>query len=350
LILTLMYESSLPSSKWKSYLESLPKEFDTLMYWSDEELKELRGCSVLEKIGKEDAEETYRKVILSFVEKNRNVFAETDTSLEAFHRMGSLIMAYGFDLDKFKGDFDEEIDDEEMEDEEDGYKALIPLADILHGDTTMYNCEFIHDPTATLLVADKPIPANTTLTIDYSSFPRSYLLRRFGAFPAHATNHDVVEIQTGTLVDIMTLINQSASMQDRLEWLADEEILEDSFDIDVSGKIPPEMLRIIKALSVSDEVFQQYEEDNEVPKADKDHVTQGFIQQLVDKRRADYDTNIGEDEELLQKKELSKRKRLAVEVRLGEKKILKKIEEIIQSWSKQDNDEDRPRSKKQRMD
>lgn len=44
------YDQSIPSqTSWRPYFEMMPTEFDTLMFWSDEELKELQASTVLDR-------------------------------------------------------------------------------------------------------------------------------------------------------------------------------------------------------------------------------------------------------------------------------------------------------------
>lgn len=47
LILTMMWESRQEDSLWKPYFDIMPTQFDSLMFWSEEDLKELEGCAVL---------------------------------------------------------------------------------------------------------------------------------------------------------------------------------------------------------------------------------------------------------------------------------------------------------------
>ncbi len=43
----MMYEDALGSnSKWYGYLKTLPKTFDTPMFWKEEELEELKGTDI----------------------------------------------------------------------------------------------------------------------------------------------------------------------------------------------------------------------------------------------------------------------------------------------------------------
>jgi SET domain-containing protein 6 len=47
LIFSMMWEESKgKKSYWSGYLEDLPEGFDTLMFWSDEELDALQGSTI----------------------------------------------------------------------------------------------------------------------------------------------------------------------------------------------------------------------------------------------------------------------------------------------------------------
>ncbi len=63
----LIYETR-AGSEWKPYIDLLPRAFDSLMFWLEEELAELKGSAVLEKIGKTDAEETFENKLWPIVE------------------------------------------------------------------------------------------------------------------------------------------------------------------------------------------------------------------------------------------------------------------------------------------
>lgn len=147
LILTMIYEAGQGAgSKWCAYLNILPAEFDTLMYWSLEELAELQGSLVIQKIGKDEANSAFSRVLLPIVKKHAHLFGGYSPAfggpdaesvlLDVAHRMGSLIMAYAFDLQS-------EAADEGYEDDFSGLhdlpKAMIPVADIFNADGEMSN-------------------------------------------------------------------------------------------------------------------------------------------------------------------------------------------------------------------
>lgn len=61
-------------SAWSSYLQILPTKFDTLIYWSPAEIAELEGSAVLNKIGKNDAENSFSKTLLPIVQQYSDIF------------------------------------------------------------------------------------------------------------------------------------------------------------------------------------------------------------------------------------------------------------------------------------
>jgi SET domain-containing protein 6 len=146
LILVMLYEYLQgEKSSWKPYFDILPQTFDTPLFWSQSELKELEAtCLTTEKIGKQESDDMLRTRVVKLVQANPLVFyREGTTHLDEYellvlaHRMGSTVMAYAFDLDNAN---------EESEDEEDGWVedregktmlGMVPMADILNA-----NAEF----------------------------------------------------------------------------------------------------------------------------------------------------------------------------------------------------------------
>ncbi|CAG8484797.1 5250_t:CDS:10 [Diversispora eburnea] len=65
LIICLMYESQSKDSLWKPYFDILPTEFNTPMFWNEDELEELIGT---EKIGRDDTENSFNEYLLPFIQ------------------------------------------------------------------------------------------------------------------------------------------------------------------------------------------------------------------------------------------------------------------------------------------
>jgi N-lysine methyltransferase SETD6 len=143
LILVMVYEYLQgEKSRWKPYLDVLPKEFNTLMFWSEKELDALQASSITSKIGKDEADNMFRAKILPVIEQHADVFypegcerLSEDQLMALAHRMGSTIMAYAFDLESDEEEPDMENDDEWVEDKEGKIRmGMVPMADILNAD------------------------------------------------------------------------------------------------------------------------------------------------------------------------------------------------------------------------
>ena len=151
LILCMIHESGQgQESRWWPYLEVLPDDFDTLIHWSEMELAELEGSAVLDKIGKDGADASFTRILLPIVKQHSHLFGRFSEDfrgtnaevvlLDLAHRMATLIMAYGFDLEA-------EVSSSDEEEEVDGSsqsayelnKGMIPLADLFNADGHLNN-------------------------------------------------------------------------------------------------------------------------------------------------------------------------------------------------------------------
>lgn len=155
LMLVMIYEYLAgEKSAWYQYFKVLPRQFDTLMFWSPSELQELQGSAVVDKIGKQGAEESILETIAPIVRANPSIFppidglssydgdAGTQALLHLGHIMGSLILAYAFDIGKTEDDEeDDEGEDGYMTDEEEEQpaKGMVPMADLLNADADWNN-------------------------------------------------------------------------------------------------------------------------------------------------------------------------------------------------------------------
>ena len=118
------------------------------MYWSDTELSELQGSSVVSKIGKAAADEAFTKTLLPLVRKYADLFGIYAADFKArnlkglflpiAHRMATLIMAYAFDLETEENAEPDE-DGFVSDDEGNLFKGMVPLADMLNANGTKAN-------------------------------------------------------------------------------------------------------------------------------------------------------------------------------------------------------------------
>lgn len=129
-------------SRWKPYFDVLPDQFETLMWWSDQELSELQASSIVSKIGKDEADGMFRTRVLPIINEHADVFypegsgrLSEDQLMLLAHRMGSTIMAYAFDLENEDEEADPENGEEWVEDKEGTLMmGMVPMADILNAD------------------------------------------------------------------------------------------------------------------------------------------------------------------------------------------------------------------------
>jgi SET domain-containing protein 6 len=126
-------------SQWKPYLDILPTNFDTPMFWSEAELKELEGTVLTHKIGKQSSDEKLLSRVVPVVMQNSSIFypegssqlSETEV-LSLAHRMGSTVMAYAFDLENEEDDVEEEEDGWVVDKDAQRMLGMVPMADILN--------------------------------------------------------------------------------------------------------------------------------------------------------------------------------------------------------------------------
>ncbi|KAG8532121.1 uncharacterized protein KY384_003758 [Bacidia gigantensis] len=341
LVLTLLYEDGKgEASQWWPYLNILPTEFDTLIYWSSSELSELQASAVVHKIDKDDAEEQFLNRLLPFVKANTSLFAMhvktlEDANAKSFFlgiclRMATLIHAYGFDLNP------DEPSDEEFEEDDDVIiepnVAMIPLADLLNADADQNNAHAVQNHDSITMRAIKQIKAGDQIYNDFGELPRSDLLRRYGYLSDRYQKWDVVEVTLDLITKVCNEINplDSVEREVRTSLAMKWDVLEDGYDLNrpqdnKDFEFPPDLILLINlllmdltklrtAVAVQDRPL----DDHALPPLT---TTYQVLEVIVAERLASYGTTIAEDVHLLGVS-LSKRKRMAIEVRRGEKEIL----------------------------
>ncbi|KAI0745272.1 SET domain-containing protein [Earliella scabrosa] len=240
LILCMMWEESKGAeSKWSAYLAALPDKFDTPMFWSEDDLKELQGTAVVDKIGRDDAERDFHNKLLPAVKSRPDLFPEDKLkqsfSVERYHLNGSRILSRSFHVEEWKGEHTENSDDDEDEEEEDAVAqnagddsamdidlpepsaatvggqaqdanvadesnheleddedsddedrenpadvAMVPMADMLNARFESENAKLFYEERELKMVTTKPIKAGEQIWNTYGDPPNSDLLRRYG--------------------------------------------------------------------------------------------------------------------------------------------------------------------------
>lgn len=336
LILTMLYENSHESSKWQKYFNILPHSFSTPMFWTNQEISELQGSTLASKIGREEADQSYHDRIAPIIARHPDLFIASQCTIQDFHRMGSLIMAYSFDAPltttsaHSQSDSDPE-DDGSEEEEEKFEKVMCPLSDLLNSDTALNNARLFYHATSLLMKSTKPIGKGDQIYNTYGDLPNSDLLRRYG-YVQLPNPHDLLELPGDLITSICTL--SEVDKLERVDWLLDVEVLDDSFDLDHSGIVPNELLSTVLVLGMTTPEFDTLRKSGKGPpmRGLKSEVIQPQVLKILAMRKAQYKTSIQEDEVLLQSAELPVNLRNAIHVRLSEKKILERAIDRVTAW------------------
>ncbi|KAF2203433.1 SET domain-containing protein [Delitschia confertaspora ATCC 74209] len=384
LILVMIYEwCQGEKSSWKPYFDVLPSEFNTLMFWSEDELNELQASAVRYKIGKEGADEMFKEKIFPVVRQNAGIFggeaaatAKERDVVALAHRMGSTIMAYAFDIEP--ANQSKEADEEGYVSEEEDEalpKGMVPLADMLNADADRNNARLFYEENYLSMKAISPIQAGEEIFNDYGPLPRSDLLRRYGYITDNYVKYDVVEISLDMVREAAAKHAHISSsiIEDRLEYLDDQGLIDTGYDItasdnfDVFEDISPELLVLIETLLLPQPEFERLKAKGKLPKPSNLSMKGAqLLHFLVKARTAQFATSLQQD----QSEPISlpasgpsvvkaRRYAMAKLVRIGEKAILRQADialaNLINKLSSSSNDLKRERSpqeessKKRRM-
>ncbi|POR35885.1 Ribosomal lysine N-methyltransferase 4, partial [Tolypocladium paradoxum] len=358
LILILMYEHlEGESSAWKPYLDILPETFDTPMFWSDEELSNLQGSALRHRIGKADAEDMFRAKLLPAIRGNPAVFRcsgpySDEDLIQLAHRMGSTIMAYAFDLEN---DVDEDNDEDWWVEDREGKSlmGMVPMADTLNADAE-FNAHVNHEDASLTVTSLRPIKAGEEILNYYGPHPNSELLRRYGYVTEKHSRYDVVEIPwtvvEGAIMSHLRVcqvtMEKAVSALDACLRVArtdadlakrkriNEDELEDTFVLEresgepnsdgtfagpasvaeIPADLQEQLKTFLKALQNTDAGL--------IPeKRKRDDLQQAILADSILAIELRYTTSIAADHQFLLQN-LGQRHRMAVQVRLGEKRLL----------------------------
>jgi SET domain-containing protein 6 len=356
LILVMLYENiNGNASNWAPYFSVLPTEFNTLMFWSEDELAELQASAVVNKIGKEGANEAFMEQLLPVIKEFAPIFFAGDEraaqraeemrderNVTLMHNMGSLIMAYAFDVEPAtpRKDVDEEGFAEEEEDEA-LPKGMIPLADMLNADADRNNARLFYEDKHLDMKALKPIRAAEEIFNDYGPLPRSDLLRRYGYVTDNYAQYDVVELSMDLVNDLA--VAAGIQSEERLEYLDEQEIVDTGYDITASSpftiqeSLSPELVVLVETLLLPSEEYEKLKKKQKLPKPEK-ITSKGaeFLHKLVQVRLSQYATTLEDDLKSMNgvppigntgPKE--RRFAMAKAVRIGEKQLLRRAQDAL---------------------
>ncbi|KAF9884356.1 hypothetical protein FE257_001869 [Aspergillus nanangensis] len=363
LMLVMVYEYLQgDSSSWAPYFKVLPQGFDTLMFWSPSELQELQGSAVIEKIGRQSADESILNIIAPVIRANPSLFppidglasydgdAGTQALLHLAHTMGSLIMAYAFDIEKPEDEDDEgEGEDGYLTDEEEEQlpKGMVPLADLLNADADRNNARLFQEENALVMKSIKPIAMGEEIFNDYGEIPRADLLRRYGYVTDNYAPYDVIEIPLETICQAAGLPNADVESQPALNFLEDLQIIDDGYviprpsqDESLEDILPVELVILLKTLALTPDQLAHQTSKNKPPKPSFSDAEASILSKAVQLRQMQYITTISQDQEILAQlntpdtlRDFERRCKMAVKVRLGEKEIFHRIASMLNTYN-----------------
>ncbi|KAI1440205.1 SET domain-containing protein [Annulohypoxylon stygium] len=374
LILVMIYEYLQgDKSRWKPYFDVLPTQFETLMYWSEQDLQELQASAMVGKIGKDEADEMFRARVLPVVEEHADVFYPEGSRklseqelLNLSHQMGSTIMSYAFDLENDDEEGDPENDDEWVEDKEGTLMmGMVPMADILNADAE-FNAHVNHGEDSLTVTTLRPIPAGTEILNYYGPLGNGELLRRYGYVTSRHARYDVTEISWDLILSVLkdTIKVDEATWGKAVNELDLEEI-EDAFVIerdsgepDSSGQLREEApLKEIPA-DLMEQLYTILKAIRKVSpttipdKDTRDEIALTAVHRALELRLAQYPTNQAFDFDLLSSDKVFGRQKMALAVRWGEKALLQEainfVQEKFSKVKSKTNHESEPYAKRQR--
>ncbi|KAF3771314.1 SET domain-containing protein, partial [Cryphonectria parasitica EP155] len=379
LILILIHEHLQgPNSTWKPYLDVLPagpSAFSTPMFWSADELAALQASPVAAKVGREEAEDMIRTKILPVIRAHEDVFfppgpeqrlLSDDDLVQLGFRMGSVIMAYAFDLEKDDDENENEHgnDDEAAAaaaaEEDDGWVedregrtllGMVPMADILNADAS-FNAHIEHGDDALAATALRPIRRGEEILNYYGPLSNGELLRRYGYVTAAHRRWDLVDLAWDrVLAALRAQLGFALASDDDwdgvLAQLGDDEALlveEDAFvlergaaDPDAEGRVA----EVTTTAAVPEDLLGQMKEVMKVvkkvrpaavpDKVARDKAIYSALAAALDERARQYGTTLEQDESGMAAGGSLDRKMMALDVRIGEKVLLKEVQNAVRA-------------------
>lgn len=335
--LFLIHESSNPSSKWRPYLDSLPKSLDSPLFWSDEELAELVGTQLLGSVTGylEFLENEYNNLVEEVLEPNNKIFNPAVYTFDGFKWAFGILRSRTFSP----------LTGEDI--------ALVPIADLVNhgkglGDGSP---SWVRKGTSQFWNIGKGSSDLLTVRASANFSAGEQVLMQYGATKSNADlalDYGFVERDRGSQFSPGI---ERDSLALSLEISPDDRFVDDKADIleingfqcsmqfDLSrGQGPSdEMITFLRlsALSGPDSFLLEALFRNEawghvslpVSRDNEEALCTSMLEGL--KAALDgYSTTVEQDMEILARGDLSTRMEIAVVVRLGEKRVMQEL----QTW------------------
>ncbi|KAL7008056.1 Ribosomal lysine N-methyltransferase 4 [Cystobasidiomycetes sp. EMM_F5] len=365
LILAMMWEYRKPDSLWRPYFNILPTSFDSLMFWSEVDLAELRGCSVVEKIGREEAMLDFHNIITPIIVSRPDIFGSPEFyTADLYNRMGSLVLSRSFHVEEYEADAEDsssqtngdasmanrsdasnyghvsqpanpqqsESDDGTSDQDDDdevesaGHVSMVPWADMLNARHGCDNARLFYEKTSLNMCATKPIRKGEQIWNVYGDPPNSDLLRRYGHVDDENPS-DIVEIPADLVARIAH--PKVAGRQARIDLLLAMDI-DDVFEFTLNdhGEALQDFLAAISIFAATEEEADKISKKGRVSSKGLGENLRllRLAYEILRQRLGEYPHDFEVDADSLSSGSHSpSRLRSAVIVRHGEMRILKSL-------------------------
>lgn len=312
-------------SPWRPYLDVLPPVTDSTIFWSEEELNEIRGTQLLSTtLGvKEYVQREFVKVEEEVILPNRNLFSSSITYDDLLWGFG-ILRSRAFS--RLRGD----------------KLALVPLADLINHDPNITSEASCWEIKAKGLFSREliftlrtpvPVKAGEQVYIQYDlEKSNSELALDYGFIESRSDR----EAYTLTL----EIAESDPFFGDKLDIAESNGLGEMAyFDIVLGQSLPPLMLQYLRLIALGgtdafllESIFRNSiwgHLELPVSRANEESICK-VIRDACKSALSSYHTTIEEDENLMKGGNLDMRTRIAVGIRAGEKKVLSQIDEIFE--------------------
>lgn len=181
LAIRLLYEKSLPDSKWKPYLDVLPTTYDSTIYWSDSEMAGLAEGNlyyITKQYKNQIAEEYNTLVKAKLLKKYPNIFNKKHFQLANYKWAVATVWSRAIDLT---------LDGRDE-------RLLVPFVDMFnHSFDAKSKFSFNYSQKAFELTIQSAVASGSQAFINYGPIGNSKLLSLYG-FTVHNNPHDYVEL------------------------------------------------------------------------------------------------------------------------------------------------------------
>ncbi|XP_055862174.1 N-lysine methyltransferase setd6-like [Biomphalaria glabrata] len=359
LLLTLLFETNNPSSKWKPYLDLFPNpdSIDLPIFWESSEVNQLLQGSGVDAAVKRDLgmiQNDFEKLVVPFVQKYSKELSNLKVNQEDFKKMVAFVMAYSFTEPKAKTNkvSEDGLESEssvDSEDEEDqpvmAPPMMVPLADSLNH-ITDHNAKLTFGKEALKMVAAKSIKKGEEIFNTYGEVSNLHLMHMYGFAEQYPANgHDVVEVPVVRLLEAAQELGQDQTLTSKKCALLKEQAIiidDDVLVINKDGFVSDEVcLQILKVLAFSQQEFDDYVEregwsdaESEASVVDDSALSfanlptvevkwKQLLLRMAQLHLSHYSTSLEEDEKLLaQTNSMSSREKFSLFTRQGQKKLL----------------------------